>query len=156
MLLPRLSLLPDQPTCDGSSHGSKCHSCSGPVCAQRSTDYTNSRLSELAARRVTVPWSQLCVMSNSSCAGLYNLILIVRHESKLSSSKRLKKRRLGWGKNGITPCVNPHISNGWRAMSNSHAQILQRIIHTYTVLFLLTVCGVVTCIVSLKTPRTTF
>lgn len=57
MLLPCLSLLSDQPTCDSSSHGSKCHNCSGPVCT-RSTDYTNSRLSELPAR-VTVPWWRL-------------------------------------------------------------------------------------------------
>lgn len=54
MLLPRLPLLSDQPAGDGSSHGSKCPSCSGPV-RTRSADYTNGRLSQLPAH-VTVPW----------------------------------------------------------------------------------------------------
>lgn len=49
MLLPCLSLLSDQPTRDSSSHGSKCHNCSGPVCTP-STDYTNSRLSQLLSQ----------------------------------------------------------------------------------------------------------
>lgn len=44
-------------------------------------------------------------------------------------------------------CVNPHISDGWRAMSDSRALILQRdYSYLYGPFFLLTVCGVVTCI----------
>lgn len=101
MLLPCLSLLSDQPTCDSSSHGSKCHNCSGPVCT-RSTDYTNSRLSRalspghspMVAAKWSVLWCQMSILIFSRAVFLvlskhYMVIAILKQLSVTSPAKLL-------------------------------------------------------------------